>query len=81
MKKVTILTEQIINEDASKNMINALTEFENAWNQVVKIWFDDEKIEDAMLKASTVYPFSDNMDELDVKKWIAACIKSIKNVK
>ncbi len=79
MRKITTLNEKILNEDASNTMIKALQDLEGAWNYVAKLWYDNEVIEDAMLKAATVCPFADPIEDINISKWIKTCIKALKN--
>ena len=82
MRTATNFTKQILNESSSSEMIKALDNLKIAWDTVIKIWYKSKDIEDAMLRTTSVYPFGENnMDEIDLEKWIDACKKSIKNLK
>ena len=56
-------------------LINALQEFKNAYNNLLNQWFKNDLNETESIK---LYPFNKSFDELEINEWIDSTITELK---
>ena len=59
----------------NNELINALQEFKNAYNNLLDQWFKNDVLNET--ESIKLYPFNNSFDELEINKWIDSTITEL----
>jgi hypothetical protein len=61
--------------EMNNELINALQEFKNAYNNLLDQWFKNDVLNET--ESIKLYPFNNSFDELEINKWIDSTITEL----
>ena len=59
----------------NNELINALQEFKNAYNNLLDQWLKNDVLNET--ESIKLYPFNNSFDELEINKWIDSTITEL----
>lgn len=61
--------------EMNNELINALQEFKNAYNNLLDQWLKNDVLNET--ESIKLYPFNDSFDELEINEWIDSTITEL----